>query len=255
MKNPEKTDMTKIKELAMTYLCYPIYIYNTQYGLVSHPFTNSDALFYEGEFYRFADDLRGTEEYKGNEMLIGKGRTYDLFKKILTQRINESKDITTIMLMVTKAYKLEFVYKARKFLSIEDFSKALFDSWVDAEFTNTSSGLSLTQLRSLFTAIKPEYAMSEEEYSIYQSLPNEVVIYRGVGQRNKNRIKVLSWTLNKNMAEWFAKRYLGTLSKNGWVYKAKIEKEHIFAYSARDSEVIVDYKFLDNIELLEKFEA
>ena len=59
---------------------------------------------------------------------------------------------------------------------------------------------------------------------------------------NAKNIKALSWTLDKDTAEWFAHRF----GENGTVYEAQIQKKYIYAFfnSRNESEVIVDPKHL-----------
>ena len=59
---------------------------------------------------------------------------------------------------------------------------------------------------------------------------------------NAKNIKALSWTLDKDTAEWFAHRF----GENGMVYEAQIQKKYIYAFfnSRNESEVIVDPKHL-----------
>lgn len=59
-------------------------------------------------------------------------------------------------------------------------------------------------------------------------------------------MRALSWTLDENVAQWFAQRY----GEQGTVYQAQIHKDHIYAiFTGRnESEVIVDPKHLINIE-------
>lgn len=51
-------------------------------------------------------------------------------------------------------------------------------------------------------------------------------------------VKALSWTLNREVAEWFAHRF----GQNGTVYEAQVKKENIYAVflGRNEEEVIVD---------------
>ena len=70
---------------------------------------------------------------------------------------------------------------------------------------------------------------------------------------NSDNLLALSWTLDYETADWFARR----LDEDGTVYKAQIDKEHtksddkehIFAlFNGRDeSEVVLDPKYLKDI--------
>ena len=62
---------------------------------------------------------------------------------------------------------------------------------------------------------------------------------------NADNVKALSWTLNKEKAEWFAHRF----NQDGTVYEAQIDKKHIFAiFNGRnESEVVLDPQYLTDI--------
>ena len=78
-----------------------------------------------------------------------------------------------------------------------------------------------------------------------QEMDDTVTIYRGVTSHNQTNIKALSWTLDRDKAEWFAHRF----GENGTVYEAQIDKENILAlFNGRnEAEVIVDPRHLKNI--------
>lgn len=63
-------------------------------------------------------------------------------------------------------------------------------------------------------------------------------VYRGVTSYNAQNVKALSWTLNREVAEWFAHRF----GQNGTVYEAQVKKENIYAVflGRNEEEVIVD---------------
>jgi hypothetical protein len=65
-------------------------------------------------------------------------------------------------------------------------------------------------------------------------------------------VKALSWTLDREVAQWFASRY----GSQGTVYEAKIDKKHIHALflGRNESEVIVDPKYLTDITRVQVLE-
>lgn len=65
--------------------------------------------------------------------------------------------------------------------------------------------------------------MTKEELKIFNSLPDEFTIYRGVGHKRKE--KGLSWTLSKDTAEWFMNRYEG---KDNHILTAKVKKKIVW---------------------------
>ena len=65
-----------------------------------------------------------------------------------------------------------------------------------------------------------------------------VCVYRGVTSYNAENVEVLSWTLNREAAEWFAHRR----GENGAVYEAQVEKGNIYAVflGRNEEEVLAD---------------
>ena len=94
--------------------------------------------------------------------------------------------------------------------------------------------------------------MDEEDYQQFQDLDDVVTVYRGVTSMNEKNVKALSWTLDRDTAEWFAHRF----GENGTVYEAQIQKQHIYAYFSgrNESEVIVDPKHLMEITQVQAME-
>ena len=78
--------------------------------------------------------------------------------------------------------------------------------------------------------------MSEEEFTIYENLPEILTVYRGVGVGGVR--DGLSWTRDINMAIWFANRFNGKNGKTGYVLSAEIHKEDILAYFSKEDEIV-----------------
>lgn len=110
-----------------------------------------------------------------------------------------------------------------------------------------NNSLSKTKLLKLFERCDAKILMNKDEYEILKKLPETFEIYRGVTNFKGSDIKVLSWTLDKDVAEWFALRY----DESGKVYKAVINKKHVYAYFSRrdESEIIVDPDYLEDIHI------
>ena len=90
----------------------------------------------------------------------------------------------------------------------------------------------------MFRSIDPQKLMDEEERELFQSLDDVVTVYRGVTSYNAQNVKALSWTLDREVAEWFAHRF----GQNGTVYEAQVRKENIHAVflGRNEEEVILD---------------
>lgn len=107
---------------------------------------------------------------------------------------------------------------------------------------NRDAEVSHTQLTEIFRHSDPAALMDEAEQAQLAELDDTVTVYRGVTTINSDNLLALSWTLDYETADWFARRF----DEDGTVYKAQIDKEHIFAlFNGRnESEVVLDPKYL-----------
>ena len=150
-----------------------------------------------------------------------------------------------IYMMLTKSYRFAFLKYAMPYFSQKDFSEYLANAWVMCERPNNDPNFTQKQMLGLFKKAVPQVLMDEDEYKQFQALEDTLVVYRGVTSYNANRVKALSWTLDREKAEWFAHRF----DEDGAVYEAKIDKAHVYAFfsSRNESEVIVDPAFLNEL--------
>jgi hypothetical protein len=93
--------------------------------------------------------------------------------------------------------------------------------------------------------------MSDGELNVFNNLPENLTIYRGVGVGRKKM--GLSWTENCDKADWFAKRF-NQNGKQGYLLKAEINKKGILAYfnSRNEDELIVNTMCLKNIKTIKQ---
>lgn len=90
------------------------------------------------------------------------------------------------------------------------------------------------------------------DYEVYKNFPEVVVIYRGTSKGNSKN--AISWTVDKNRAIWFYKKY----DSKGTVLEAKVNKKDILCYldqtACGEKEVIVNYKNIYDVTELPKEE-
>jgi len=232
------TDMAGIRALAHTFLllepeptaCAPI--------VVKHPFTDSGivALRTKGEEIMTADIMKDMAARAKWRELIGKN-------------IDGAQNVYHIYGMLTKSYYFAFLKFARPYLGKEDFSKILGSAWVMAEAPNQDPNFRKAGLLSLFKSADPKALMEPREYERLLALDEVVTVYRGVTPYNADNVKALSWTLDMEKAEWFARRF----GQEGCVYRAEIAKEHVLALflGRGEKEVIVDPGQLRNIKAVQ----
>ena len=166
----------------------------------------------------------------------GKVHFYDIFedkeKYAITlseyAEIIKNGDINTIFAKILTKYHFCFLKFARKSMSKEDFEKYLAYSWIAAENPNQDKNVSISTFIRWFSVADRKNLMEKDELKYYDSLPDEVTIYRGVAV-GRAEAKGLSWTCNHKTAEWFASRF-NQGNKKGYIIKGKIRKEDIFAY-------------------------
>lgn len=96
---------------------------------------------------------------------------------------------------------------------------------------NRDAEVSHTQLTEMFRHSDPAALMDEAEQAQLAELDDTVTVYRGVTTINSDNLLALSWTLDYETADWFARRF----DEDGTVYKAQIDKEHILNNLGVDS--------------------
>lgn len=229
-----ETDLAEIKELAKSFLYLEPEETELSPMLVHHPFTSS-------AFVGLRDDAGDVQI--GN--ILEKEDDRARWQRQLGKFIDDSRDVFEIYSRIETPYALAFLKYATPFLSQKDFSLILGDAWLRSEQPNHDPNLSQKQLLKMFSVADPKILMEDVERKRLAELDAVVTVYRGTHSAKPNSERALSWTLNLDTAQWFANRY----GKDGKVYEAKIEKEHIHALFLRreESEVILDPKYLTEV--------
>lgn len=128
-----------------------------------------------------------------------------LVRESFLKRIKSSENINGLYCIVRKSYRLTFLKFAEPFLSRNDMSELLADAWTTSENPSQDVNVKLSTIVKWFKNANKKVLMSEEEYEVYQSLPDKFTVYRGVADGGSPN--GLSWTKNKNKAEWFSHRF------------------------------------------------
>lgn len=232
------TDIEQVKSVARALLMTEVY--KTPYSpmVVQHPFTSSGFVATTKDGVMQLIDITESEE------------NLQAWQSFMRKQINSTDNAYEIYMMTNKPYSLTFLKYASPYLSKADFSKILADAWIRPENPNCDTNVSKSKLISMFKQADPHELMLEDELRQYEELDDTVTVYRGVTSHNAKNIKALSWTLDREKAEWFAHRF----NEDGTVYEAEIDKQHILAlFNGRnESEVIVDPKFLMDIRISEE---
>ena len=239
----EKTDLKRVKTYC-SLLVEEVPIGQTDlWPMVAHHFFTNTGYYH----------MKDTSGQYVVGILENDSAAYEAWKADMKAKIEKAKDVYYLFSMTSKPYLLLFVKLIRDLLSEKDFAYLLKQAFVSTEFPNSDKDCEVDELVEFFEEVDVEYLMDKEEMAIYNALPDEVTVYRGVTSNNLSGTEALSWTLNPEVAEWFANRFE---SIKGRVYVAKINKNDIFAYfdSRSECEVIVDPNYLTNIQIYKDFQ-
>ena len=233
----KETDLRGVKEIAKIFLAMKPMTTEMSPAIVQHPFTNT------GYFpYRTVD---------GNLRIINimTPQGFNEWKEIMSEKIDRMTSVAQIFLYVNKPYSMTFLKYVKQYLSEQDFAETLAECWVREEQPNMNPNFTKAELTGMFKRADKKHLMSETGYRKWKEMPERVTVYRGVTGYNGKNIRALSWTMSCKTAKWFAGRF----KEQGKIYQAEIDKKHILAYIDQrgESELIVDPKYLKNVEMVE----
>lgn len=145
----------------------------------------------------------------------------------------ESGNFESYVWLHERPYRLEAFGKIADSLDDKQYWTLLGKIWVDTE----NGWANLAQWKKFFGSTRADrnYLMDSEELMVLDNLPQTIAVYRGCQKGlNENGI---SWTLDKDRAEWFATRF----GKEGKVLEMRINKSKIVAvFTGRnESEVVI----------------
>lgn len=225
----KKTNLQKIKEeVSIPFLYLDIYSINDLFVL--HPYLTS-------AFITIKD-----EDGESKLVNVVEDETAcSLWRTQIKGYIHSAKKFMDLYMLIRESYQLTFLKYAKKYMSLDDFSYFFADAWTSSENPNQDINCSIALLTQWFRNCNKKYLMQEEEYQVYCSLPDEMVVYRGVAVDREPA--GLSWTQNLKKAEWFAQRF-NDEKEQGYMQKATVRKENILAYFNRrnEDEIVVDVK-------------
>lgn len=219
-----KTDIECIRSIAGMLLHLDIQSTRISF-IVSHPFTDTWAVpsISENGSLKIIDlsSEGGVEEWR----------------KAVNERI-EQEDVFGILSMIREPYRLFFLKKIKKNISDEDLGMCLSEIWTTIENISMDVNVSGSQIASMFKRADKRTLMTDKERRYLESLDNEIILYRGVTSYNRSRKKAMSWTLDIDIAKWFAQRF----GDGGEVWKAVIPKERVLAcfYDKGEGELVVN---------------
>lgn len=153
-------------------------------------------------------------------------------KKRAIKEAKAEKNWSQVIWLHERPYRLEAFVSIREQLTDREYWELLSSIWVDSE--NIGKNLLLWKRMLGSQRSGKEYFMDDEEKLALAALPEKVEVFRGY-QPGKN-YNGLSYTLSKERAEWFAKRF----AKDGKVRTRVVKKSAVFAFlSVRGEQEVI----------------
>jgi len=177
------------------------------------------------------------------------------YAKLKVKRYTESKaqltkeELEDVLLTVNRQMQAKMFKELyqKDLLSLEAIKNSLIDAYIHSEDFDQMF------FQPLFKRVKEDGVLlvSEEDKNRYESLPERVVIYRGMreGENVKNK---LSYTLSFDTADLFAKRH-SEGSNKGVIISTEVKKSDILAVITQrdEDEVIIDPDNLGKITIVQ----
>ena len=135
---------------------------------------------------------------------------------------------------------LRWCYCHMRYIGRRPFSRVLAMTWGRPKTTSLHGwGFPYRDLVEMFDRTVPDLVMEAEDLALFNVLPDEFTAFRGVGGVTVAQAKRgMSWTLDRDRAEWFAQRN----SDRGapMLLTATIRKPNVLAvYRDPEQEIVV----------------
>jgi hypothetical protein len=163
-------------------------------------------------------------------------------KKEAMDRAMAQRDWETCLWLHERPWRVDALRKLAPRLNDEEYFRLLGSVWTDSEnswqYRRLVRGLLSPRGRRLEAR---RFMMSEEEQAVFDSLPTQVVVYRGCGRGNRHG---WSWTLDPDQSGWFARRFasLNDGRFSGLVVVGECQRSSVVAYfnGRNESEIVID---------------
>ena len=171
-------------------------------------------------------------------------KLYEYKNKSIDEAISEEKWARFVFLH-ERPYRLDALVSI-----IRDYGETrqdvilplLADVWTDSEniYQNFKTWTELWRGKWSSQPLDRTFVLSEADNAAFKALPDRLTIYRGwVKHKGSIGSHGLSWTLNRDKAVWFAKRFQS--DKPAFLSTMEIDKQNILAYFTQrnEDEVVV----------------
>ncbi|BAL83505.1 hypothetical protein SELR_17970 [Selenomonas ruminantium subsp. lactilytica TAM6421] len=206
-----------------------------KFWVCSHPFTTS---------------TMSVNPRTGEALDLTQKADFAKYRKMMFETIDKC-DLPQVCVLVQTAYKMTWFKYCSPYMGRKDYAEMLKECWVTEENPNQDANVSTTEAVKLFRKASKRHIMDAEEMAYFENLPDVVTVFRGVSP-GRERLG-LSWTDNREKAEWFKSRFERD-GKKGILLTATIAKKDVLAYiNARDErEIVADIRKLKEVQEVAK---
>jgi hypothetical protein len=169
----------------------------------------------------------------------------ETYRNRQTDRIANAEKLEQCLNAVNKGNRFDFLNFLHKYGVITDQECAdmVYSIWTMQErFYNC--GMAKTKMIKFMKMAEKTLVLPED----IAKLPDDsmITIYRGV---KENDYKGLSWTIDRNIAEWFAKRFSYNVNKV-YLFSGQLKKKDIIAFfdCRNENEVVCDYRKIKDVQ-------
>lgn len=158
---------------------------------------------------------------------------YEAKRQALLEAMREG-EWSRVIWLHERPYRLDAFMQIEDDLDDDEYWSLLADIWIDSEniWQNTD------QWRQLFESRRSGSPMTDEEEAALAAMPDPIPVYRG-GVEDANEYG-LSWTTDRERAEWFAVRMTAD-DEVGVVLEGMVAKKDVAAYftGRGENEIVV----------------
>lgn len=159
---------------------------------------------YDGEVGRILHHPLVIEAFFAPHMHKMANRIYES-KLAALARATLAEDWHSVVFLHERPYRLNAFTDIAETLTDQEYWELLASIWMDTESLSSDQDEWLECLEADRSG-RALHMMDEVEWAAWAELPEQVTVYRGYNADEGNP-NGLSWTLNRERAEWFAKRF------------------------------------------------
>jgi len=161
--------------------------------------------------------------------------------KVVTE-LESNKEYEKAIWIYERPFRAQIFNRYTKVMEREQAARLMLDVWQDCEHPYGDRDL----WREMFNSYRDTDALSRTRTHLIKEGVEEITLYRGMGSAEVNRKKTgnwgMSWTLDRDIAVWFARRYRGVYKGTPAVAEARFNVRSVFCYMPErgEQEVVAD---------------